>query len=176
MREEKTFRVVVFRFETDASTNYTRYMITKNYMPFFPGNQWLELKSIRKTSTGKEYAKKLVAFLNWLDSRKVTYENATNHHVREFLHELVFGNLADEKVLSLQSSVGYSTLTKYVTVITGFYGWLDDMRQTEMLWKKKSVQANCSFLYGQIYSREYRYLIDGYGKRSSSHFPGPVQL
>ena len=48
MREEKTFRVVVFRFETDASTNYTRYMITKNYMPFFPGNQWLELKSIRK--------------------------------------------------------------------------------------------------------------------------------
>lgn len=162
MREEKTFRVVVFRFETDASTNYTRYMITKNYMPFFPGNQWFELKSIRKTSTGKEYAKKLVAFLNWLDSRKVTYENATNHHVREFLHELVFGNLADEKVLSLQSSVGYSTLTKYVTVITGFYGWLDDMRQTEMLWKKKSVQANCSFLYGQIYSREYRYLIDGY--------------
>lgn len=111
MREEKTFRVVVFRFETDASTNYTRYMITKNYMPFFPGNQWLELKSIRKTSTGKEYAKKLVAFLNWLDSRKVTYENATNHHVREFLHELVFGNLADEKVLSLQASVGYSTLT-----------------------------------------------------------------
>ena len=87
MREEKTFRVVVFRFETDACTNYTRYMITKNYMPFFPGNQWLELKSIRKTSTGKEYAKKLVAFLNWLDSRKVTYENATNHHVREFLHD-----------------------------------------------------------------------------------------
>lgn len=87
MREEKTFRVVVFRFETDASTNYTRYMITKNYMPFFPGNQWLELKSIRKTSTGKEYAKKLVAFLNWLDSRKVTYENATNHHVREFFHK-----------------------------------------------------------------------------------------
>ena len=168
MREEKTFRVVVFRFETDASTNYTRYMITKNYMPFFPGNQWFELKSIRKTSTGKEYAKKLVAFLNWLDSRKVTYENATNHHVREFLHELVFGNLADEKVLSLQSSVGYSTLTKYVTVITGFYGWLDDMRQTEMLWKKKSVQANCSFLYGQIYSREYRYLIDGYAARLKS--------
>lgn len=48
MREEKTFRVVVFRFETDASTNYTRYMITKNYMPFFPGNQWLELKSMRR--------------------------------------------------------------------------------------------------------------------------------
>ena len=29
------------------------------------------------------------------------------HHVREFLHELVFGSLWDEKVLSLQSAVGY---------------------------------------------------------------------
>ena len=37
-----------------------------------------------------------------------------------------------------------------------------------MLWKKKSVQANCSFLYGQIYSREYRYLIDGYAARLKS--------
>ena len=165
MREEKTFRVVVFRFETDAGTNYTRYMITKNYMPFFPGNQWLELKSIRKASTGKEYAKKLVVFLNWLDSKTVTYENATNHHVREFLHELVFGSLENEKVLSLQTSVGHSTLTKYITVITSFYSWLDDMRQTEMLWKKKSIQANHSFLYGQIYSREYRYLVDGYAAR-----------
>ena len=35
MREEKTFRVVVFRFETDASTNYTRYMITKNFISNF---------------------------------------------------------------------------------------------------------------------------------------------
>lgn len=165
MREEKTYRVAVFRFETDAGTDYTRHMITKNYMPFFPGNQWLELKSIRKASTGKEYAKKLAAFLNWLDSKNIMYENATNYHVQEFLHELVFGNLQNEKVLSLQSTVGYSTLTKYITVITGFYGWLDNIRQTEMLWKKKSVLANHSFLYGQIYSREYRYLVDGYSAK-----------
>lgn len=142
MREEKTYRVAVFRFETDAGTDYTRHMIAKNYMPFFPGNQWLELKSIRKASTGKEYAKKLAAFLNWLDSKNIMYENATNYHIQEFLHELVFGNLQNEKVRSLQSTVGYSTLTKYITVITGFYGWLDDIRQTEMLWKKKSVRAN----------------------------------
>lgn len=165
MREEKTYRVAVFRFETDAGTDYTRHMITKNYMPFFPGNQWLELKSIRKASTGKEYAKKLASFLNWLDSKNIMYENATNYHVQEFLHELVFGNLQNEKVRSLQSTVGYSTLTKYITVITGFYGWLDDIRQTEMLWKKKSVRANHSFLYGQIYSREYRYLVDGYSAK-----------
>lgn len=165
MREEKIYRVVVFRFETDAGTCYTRHMITKNYMPFFPGNQWLELKSIRKASTGREYAKKLAVFLNWLDSKNVMYENATNHHVREFLHELVFGSLQNEKLLSLQSTVGHSTLTKYITVISGFYRWLDDTRQTEMRWKKKTATANQSFLYGQVYSREYRYLVDGYSAK-----------
>ena len=66
-------------------------MNKKNYMPFFLENQWNELKSIRKASTGKEYAKKLAAFLNWLDSKNVIYENAIDHHVREFLHECGFG-------------------------------------------------------------------------------------
>ena len=65
------------------------------------------IESIRKVSNGKEYAKKLAVFLNWLDSKNVIYENAINHHVREFLHELEFGSLRDEKVLSLQSTVGY---------------------------------------------------------------------
>ena len=51
-------------------------MNKKNYMPFFFGNQWIKLKSIRKASTGKEYAKKLAAFLNWIDSKNVVYENA----------------------------------------------------------------------------------------------------
>ena len=81
----KIYRVVVFRFETDDGTDYTQYMITKDYIPFFPANQWLELKGMRKASTGKEYAKKLVVFLNWLNSKNVPYENANNHHVREFL-------------------------------------------------------------------------------------------
>lgn len=162
MREEKIYRTVLFRFETDAGTDYERYMITENHIPFFRGNQWLEWKSIRKASTGREYAKKLTVFLNWLAAKGILYEDATNHHVREFLHELVFGSLKDEKVLSLQSTIGYSSLMKYITVITGFYRWLDDTRQTELLWKQKSLPANRSFLYGQVYSQEYSYLVDGY--------------
>jgi integrase len=31
-----------------------------------------------------------------------------------------------------------------------------------MVWNSKNIQANKSFLYGQIYSYEYRYLVDGY--------------
>lgn len=156
------FQTVKFRFETDRGTHWERYLITDNYIPLFRVNQWLELKSIRKASTGQEYARKMAAFLNWLDNNGVFFENATNRHVRQFLHSLIFGNLQDGKILSLESTVSSSTLRKYITVITGFYRWLDEVSQTEILWKSKSVQVGKSFLYGQIYSYEYRYLVDGY--------------
>ena len=160
--KEKRYRAVKFRFETDAGTHRERYMIVDNHVPLFRVNQWLELKGIKKASTGQEYAKKMVVFLNWLDSRNVSFENATNRHVRQFLHSLIFGDLQDGKIKSLQATVGSSTLNKYITVITGFYRWLDDISQTEMIWNSKSIRANKSFLYGQIYSYEYRYLVDGY--------------
>lgn len=158
----KRFRTVLFRFETDRGTHWERYMITDNYIPLFRANQWIELKSIRKASTGREYAKKLTVFLNWLESNGFSFENATNGHVRQFLHSLIFGEMRDGKMLSLQSTVSSSTLEKYITVISGFYRWLDEVSQTEMLWKSKSIHAGQSFLYGQIYSYEYRHLVDGY--------------
>jgi len=133
-------------------------MIVDNHIPLFRVNQWLELKSIRKASTGQEYAKKMAVFLNWLDSREISFEDATNRHVRQFLHFLIYGDLEDCKIKSFQTTVGSSTLNKYIAVITGFYRWLDNISQTEMIWNSKNVQANRLFLYGQIYSYEYRYL------------------
>lgn len=158
----KRFRAVKFRFETDAGTCRERYMVVDNHIPLFRVNQWLELKGIRKASTGREYAKKMTVFLNWLDSQGTYYENATNRHVRQFLHSLIFGDLQDYKIKSFQTTVSSSTLNKYITVITGFYRWLDNICQTEMVWSSKKVQVNRSFLYGQIYSYEYHYLVDGY--------------
>lgn len=161
-QSKKRFRAVKFRFETDAGTYRERYMVVDNHIPLFRVNQWLELKGIRKASTGREYAKKMTVFLNWLDNRDVSFENATNRHVRQFLHSLIFGDLQDYKIKSFQTIVSSSTLNKYITVITGFYRWLDNICQTEMVWSSKRIQANRSFLYGQIYSYEYRYLVDGY--------------
>jgi site-specific recombinase XerD len=159
---DKRFRVAKFRFETDGGTYRERYMVVDNQIPLFRINQWLELKGIKKASTGREYAKKLVVYLNWLDSQEVSYEEATNRHVRQFLHSLVFGSLNDGKVKSIQSTVSSSALNQYITVITGFYRWLDNIGQTEMIWRSKDAKADRSFLYGQIYSYEYRYLVDGY--------------
>ena len=162
MQENSRFRTVKFRFETDADDYQERYMVVDDNIPLFRINQWLELKGIKKASTGHEYAKKITVYLNWLDNRGISYENATNRHVRAFLHSLIFGDLQDCKIKSLQATVSSSTLNKYITVITGFYRWLDDICQTEMVWNSKNIQASKSFLYGQIYSYEYRYLVDGY--------------
>lgn len=103
-KNAKRFRTVRFRFETDTGTDWERYMITDNYIPCFRVNQWLELKSIRKASTGLECAKKMTVFLNWLDSNGVSFEDATNRNIRQFLHFLIFGNMQDGKMLSLQST------------------------------------------------------------------------
>ena len=65
------FRAVTFRFVTGSKATCPKYMITDNCIPFFRANQWLELKSIRKASTGREYAKKLATFLNLLDSHSI---------------------------------------------------------------------------------------------------------
>lgn len=162
MNISKRFRVVKFCFKTKEIIPLERYMVTDNYIPLFQVNQWLELKSIKKASTGREYGQKLVIYLNWLDRQGVSYETATNHHVRRFLHFLIFGNLQGENLLSAQFTVSSSTLQSYITVITGFYRWLDEINQTEMLWNSKRVRANKSFLYGQIYNYEYSYLVDGY--------------
>jgi site-specific recombinase XerD len=163
MEENKRrFRAVKFCFETDIGTHRERYMIVCNHIPLYRVNQWLELKGIRKASTGQEYAKKMSVFLNWIDEHGVSYENATNRHVRHFLHYLIFGDLQDNKISSLQSTVSASTLKSYIAVITGFYRWLDGICKTEMIWSSKDIQATKSFLYGQIYSFEYKYLVDGY--------------
>lgn len=160
--KEPRFRVAKFRFETETGECWVKYMIIDNYIPFFRANQWLELKSIRKASTGLEYAKKIAKFLNWLDQQSLSYDQISNHNVRTFLHHLIFGNLQNDKILSLPYTVSSSTFRTYITVITDFYKWLDEIIQTEMVWKSKKIQANNSFLYGQIYNYEYRYLVDGY--------------
>ncbi len=160
--KNEVYRAVKFRFKRYDGTEFERYMIVKNHIPLFRVNQWLETKGIRKSTTGREYAKKLVVFLNWLDSKGTSYEKATNKDVQRFLHSLVFGDLKNNKILSLQSSVSTSTLNKYVTVITKFYTWLDEVVTTDMVFKTKNLSANKSYFYGQIYSYEYKYIVDSY--------------
>ncbi|HZK71457.1 MAG TPA: site-specific integrase [Clostridia bacterium] len=164
MQEKKKYKVVRFRFERSDGGEIVRHMIIEDLLPVLEINQFIEAKSIRAVSTGKEYAKKLVVYLNWLDSYDITYDVANNSHVKKFVDTLVYGDLTDLKIRSLESSLSYSTLNSYVTVVTEFYKWLDNNYETNMrFFKKKNTQrARQSYLYGQIYEYDYKYIIDRY--------------
>jgi integrase len=139
-------------------------MIIEDLLPVLEINHFIEAKSIKAVSTGKEYAKKLVVYLNWLDSYDTTYDVANNSHVKRFVDTLVYGDLTNLKIISLESSLSYSTLNSYVTVVTEFYKWLDNNYESNMrFFKKKNTQrARKSYLYGRIYDYDYKYIIDRY--------------
>ncbi|MCR4436675.1 MAG: hypothetical protein QHH06_13005 [Clostridiales bacterium] len=137
--ENKRFRLKRFKFETDNGKVIEKYMITDNLIPVFEINQWIEVKSIRKVSTGKEYAGRLVVFLNFLDSRGVEYDAATNKNVLDFIHSLVYGDLQDLKIKSIDTALTYRTLSKYITVIAELYKWMDNNYETISGFKRRQI-------------------------------------
>jgi integrase/recombinase XerD len=163
-QQEKRFKVKRFRFETDTGTEIERYMLTDNLLPMFEVNQWIEAKSLRKISTGRNYAEKLSVYLNYLDLCGMEYEAATNKNVTGFIQNLIYGNLNDLKIRSVETVVTYGTLSQYVTVITDFYKWQANNYETKMYFKNKTdnFRARKSFLYGQIYTYDYKYIVDRY--------------
>ena len=66
--DKKRFKLVRFAFETKSGGVLYRYMITDYQIPMFEINQWIESRSLQNANTGKEYAKKLVVYLNYLHS------------------------------------------------------------------------------------------------------------
>jgi len=155
-----------FIIESSSGNRYQRYLITKDLVPLLEINQYLEQKSLRSYKTGKHYAKKLVVYLNWLDQKNLSYEEVTNKFVKAFIHELIFGypSVEDQSVQSMNSELSYSTISSYITIITDFYRWLDDNYETTVSFKyeKDIKRAKKSYLYGQIYSSDYKYIIERY--------------
>jgi integrase len=168
--KKKNYQISKFVFETQNGDYYYRHMITKDSIPLLEINQYIDQKSLRNTNTGKQYAKKLVLFLNWLDNRGSSYEVATNQQVKSFINYLIYGDISELKVQSLEVGLSYSTLNSYITVITDFYRWLDDNYQSQIqfLLKRDTKHARKSYLYGQIYSYDYKYIIDRYLPRLKS--------
>jgi integrase/recombinase XerD len=146
------------------------WLITKQNIPFYHINEWLDMKSIRKSSTGKEYANKLCAYLNFLNSKGVSFAEATTDDVIAFLMQLMGRGYDDDSVIRMQAPLSYSTLSKYVTVITEFYKWLEQtgVHHIEFQTKNNVTRARKSFLYGQIGSYEYKYIIDRHILRLSA--------
>ena len=169
-KDKKRFRLVRFAFETQSGGLLNRYMITDDQIPMLEINQWIESRSLQNVNTGKEYAKKLVVYLNYLHSINVEYDAADNRHVKRFIQNLLYGGLEEQKLKYLETEVVCTTAGRYLTVITELYKWLADNYETNIVFctKADTYRARKSFLYGQIYSYDYQYILDSSFPRQKS--------
>lgn len=127
-------------------------------------SNWVSCKSIRKISTGKEYGSRLVFYLNYINSIGVEYPDADNEVVKKFINYVIYGERDSANTVSMIPLVTYNTLSGYITAVTEFYKWLDNNYNSNMkfLHRTDTINVKKSFLYGQIYSQDYKYLIDRY--------------
>ncbi len=158
------YRMVLTKIPTDEKDVFLeRWFITENKLPVYEINEWLDFKSINKITTGKEYASKLVVFLNYLDLIGENYKEAVKKDIIKFLMYLIYGISLDLTVRSISGQITYSTLSKYITVITEFYKWLDDEQEDinmKMSKKHNRKRVSKSFYYGQIWNSDYTGIID----------------
>ncbi|MFI3227616.1 MAG: site-specific integrase [Clostridia bacterium] len=157
---DKRFKVKRFLFETTNNEEVLRFMLTDFLLPMNVPNQFIEMKSINKLSTGKVTAYKLCSFFNFLYEKcSKEYHNATNKNVNQFLDCLIYGDKSELKISN--SSISHSTLVGYVSTITDFYRWLDQNYGSEMIFYEvdKKVRPQ-SYLYGQIYNYKYNRIIN----------------
>ena len=127
-------------------------------------SNWVSCKSIRKISTGKEYGSRLVFYLNYINSIGIEYPDADNEVVKKFINYVIYGGRDSANTVSMIPLVTYNTLSGYITAVTEFYKWLDNNYSSNMkfLQRTDTIHVKKSFLYGQIYSQDYKYLIDRY--------------
>lgn len=127
-------------------------------------SNWVSCKSIRKVSTGKEYGSRLVFYLNYINSIGIAYPDADNEVVKKFINYVIYGGRDSANTVSMIPLVTYNTLSGYITAVTEFYKWFDNNYSSNMefLHRTDTIHVKKSFLYGQIYSQDYKYLIDRY--------------
>jgi len=147
-------------------------MLTDNLIPMLVPNQFIEMKSVNKLGSGRVCAAKLSVYFNYLHKHEcIEYSEADNIHVQNFLTYLIYGDFKDLKITRPENSLCHSTLQGYVSAITEFYKWLDHNYRTHMKFYTEEERATHTYLYGQIYSYDYKYIIkrilpDAKGSRS----------
>lgn len=159
---KKRFQVKRFLFETTADEAICRLMLTDRLLPMLAPNQYIEMKSVNKLGTGKNHAYKLCVFFNFLYEKfHSEYDTATNRQVLAFIDHLIYGERENLSILHPQDSLCYSTVSGYVSAITDFYHWLDQTYGSTMVFYEGERKCRPqSYLYGQIYTYKYKYLIN----------------
>lgn len=160
----KDGRYMRYTIEKSIIVNYDHserecFLILDNGIPEFIINNWIEMKSINSSLTGRQYAYTLLRYLNYLDIHGIGYDKATKRNVLQFIQAIISG---DGNVFSLKSNIVASTADYYLGVIKNFYRYLEDYLNTglSMRLEDKSRRASKdSYLYGQIWDMDTKEVL-----------------
>ncbi|AND39488.1 MULTISPECIES: tyrosine-type recombinase/integrase [Bacillaceae] len=164
-KKRETYGLVVEKgLKHIPNTGETRiqYYITEDDLPLYEINRWLEIVSLGSYKTGESYANKLVIFLRYLKVKyQMHYRDVQSKAIiEEYIKYLLYG---DEVMVKMEGKRSLSSIEQYISVLKGFYEWLEDQKEIEQNPIKYGVKRNKKtgnrhlkkrFLYGQIYNFE----------------------
>lgn len=120
-------------------------------------NKFLHQMNQGSAGTAKQYAYKLCAFLNYLESvHHITYKEATTKHLSLYLKYLRYGSPTNIINIAEENKSGF-TIRFYFTVIKRFYQYLyqQDIDIGVALEESARAKNTHSYLYGQQWEETY---------------------
>jgi len=155
------YKVEKTLLETQEGGFVKRWYITKDFIPVYQINAFIEENSIIKLNTGKTYAYSLVKYLNYLEMIGLDYSKATVENIKNYLLMQMYGVEDDLKIRSLDANITFSTLNGDITAITEFYKYLHNVQiETNMEFQTEKKSKKKSFFYGQIFQYDYSKIVD----------------
>lgn len=149
------FKVIKVKYTNEEEIK-EGYQIINEPNTYYRVNEFLRRQSIRGSiNTCKQYAYKLCKFLNFLQAVKnKTYLEATSKDVDDFLNYLMYR--IDEGIFYIkEGKVTYNSLSMYVTVIKGFYVYLNKTGFNYRIdVKYRQQRSQFSEIHGKIHDIE----------------------
>lgn len=145
------------------NTKEKRYFIidNENGLPVHLINKYLYKAGIRSINTNRKYAGHICVWLNYLNMKNKLYCQATLKDVLNFIDFKIFELDENKKVINYEGPITYSTLSGYITALTELYKCIEGLDDASVMeFKTKEMNANKSYYYGQIYSYDYKYIVE----------------
>lgn len=102
-----------------------RYFLTQNSIPIMTICDWLDTVSLNSSLTGKEYAKVMKKYLEFLDEISFTYRQVTNKRIiYSYIKRLMY--MTKDKIFTKSGNRSYHSIRRQISIIKTFYLWLDE--------------------------------------------------
>lgn len=158
--EEERFKSIKVETKDMANNKAITHYVVDEGLPVFQVNEFLDTKN-ESENTRRKYSNIMCRFLNYLNGRNLSYLDATNEVVEEYIKFRIYGG--DSNLTLMKSPINFKTIMDDTSVIKSFYQWL--VRRYHMLdisFYTKKRRVNSSFLYAEIGSMDYEQIVTKY--------------